>query len=652
MVAAQSALAAGLALLAAHYLFGLSEDGSLFDNWVYDGVMLGSAGLCLSRFALVGAERSAWGLIGAALLFWALADVYWTAVVQGPGPDPFPSLADIGYLAFYPLVFAGMALLVRARLPRVPAATWIDGAIAALAMTMLGIELLLDFVLQRADASGLSLAASIAYPLGDILTVSFAAALLVVIRGIPGRSWTLIVLGLATSAFADGVYSYQAYLGSYSPGGWVDLLWPLGAVLLAFAAWQPVRRRAVTVARGWRAVVVPAGFTLLIAIRFALSPLQPVNPLAEIVAAATLVLIVARFVLTMNENQLLVKRIETDPLTGLENRGKLLEDLRAALVARRPQILAIFDLDGFKAYNDSFGHPAGDALLSRLGARLVAAVPGGSAYRIGGDEFCVMLPGGSGEKFVKRAAAALSAHGEGFRVGSSHGSVRLPDEATTAPAALQIADKRMYAQKDSRRLSAGGQAKAVLLRALRERQPDLGRHVGSVSELAAAVGDRLGMDRGELIVLARAAELHDIGKVAIPDAILDKPGPLNDEEWEFMKQHTILGERIASSAPALAQVAQIVRCSHEHFDGGGYPDGLAGDAIPLASRVILACDAYEAMTSERAYAAPLSDEAARAELRRCAGTQFDSLVVDTLLGVLDVDLPTIFASVGSEAQPA
>jgi HD-GYP domain-containing protein (c-di-GMP phosphodiesterase class II) len=161
------------------------------------------------------------------------------------------------------------------------------------------------------------------------------------------------------------------------------------------------------------------------------------------------------------------------------------------------------------------------------------------------------------------------------------------------------------------------------------------------------------MEPGELIVLARAAELHDIGKVAIPDIILDKPGPLTDEEWAFMRQHTIIGERILSSAPALARVAQIVRSSHEHFDGSGYPGGLAGDAIPLSARVILACDAYEAMTSDRPYASALSDGEARAELLRCSGTQFDPHVVETLLGVLDADqVPPIVTSLGVEAQTA
>ena len=183
---AQIGLAAGLVLLAAHSLLGLGESGSFFNNWLYDGLMLGSAGLCLARVVTAGDEWAAWGLIGVALLLWALADIYSTSVLTGTGADPFPSPADAGYLAFYPLVLGGMALLVRARLPKVPAATWLDGAIAALAMSMIGIEVLLDVVLRNTDASGLELVASVAYPLGDILTLSFAAALLVMIRGVPG----------------------------------------------------------------------------------------------------------------------------------------------------------------------------------------------------------------------------------------------------------------------------------------------------------------------------------------------------------------------------------------------------------------------------------------------------------------------------------
>ena len=152
--------------------------------------------------------------------------------------------------------------------------------------------------------------------------------------------------------------------------------------------------------------------------------------------------------------------------------------------------------------------------------------------------------------------------------------------------------------------------------------------------LALAVGRRMGMSAEGLDVLARAAELHDVGKIAIPDAILNKPGPLDEEEWKFMRRHTILGERILMAASALRPVARLVRCSHERFDGGGYPDGLAGEQIPLGARIIFVCDAFDAMTSDRTYSTAIAPAEALAELRRCAGTQFDPRVVEAFAGTL------------------
>ena len=193
----------------------------------------------------------------------------------------------------------------------------------------------------------------------------------------------------------------------------------------------------------------------------------------------------------------------------------------------------------------------------------------------------------------------------------------------------------MYAQKDSQRPVPGGEVEAVLVRILQQRMPGLGMHGRAVARTAALIGDRLELDAGERMALVRAGELHDIGKIAIPDAILDKPGPLTDEEWDFMRQHTILGERILAAAPSLAAVGGIVRASHENWDGSGYPDGLAGEDIPLAARIIFACDAYDAMTSDRSYARQRSHEQAIAELRRCAGSIFDPNVVERLCEVED-----------------
>jgi HD-GYP domain-containing protein (c-di-GMP phosphodiesterase class II) len=170
---------------------------------------------------------------------------------------------------------------------------------------------------------------------------------------------------------------------------------------------------------------------------------------------------------------------------------------------------------------------------------------------------------------------------------------------------------------------------------LNERQPELHQHVRDVGLLATAIGRTYDLDSEQLDELRRAAELHDLGKLAIPDRILDKPGPLSEAEWRLIRQHTLIGERILNAAPALRPVARLVRSSHERWDGGGYPDRLAGRAIPLGSRIIAACDAFDAITSERAYDAARSRNEAVAELRRNAGSQFDPEVVERLCEALE-----------------
>ena len=327
----------------------------------------------------------------------------------------------------------------------------------------------------------------------------------------------------------------------------------------------------------------------------------------------------------------------SDALTQLGNRRRLLLDLDAAIAGGEPTAVAVFDLDGFKAYNDTFGHPAGDALLRRLGEQLAAAVGDrGRAYRMGGDEFCVLAPLATDPAgtVIEEALSGLFEHGEGFTVGASCGEIRIPDEAHSTAEALRLADHRMYARKSASRASAARQSTDVLLRVLAERAPALGEHMEGVAALCEQVAERLGVPPEERPALLHAATLHDVGKAAIPDTILNKPGPLDADEWEFMRRHTIIGERILAAAPALARSAAIVRSCHERFDGGGYPDGLAGEDILLAARIVGACDAYDAMVSDRPYRPAMVSDAALAEVRRCAGTQFDPRVVDALCQVV------------------
>jgi diguanylate cyclase (GGDEF)-like protein len=293
----------------------------------------------------------------------------------------------------------------------------------------------------------------------------------------------------------------------------------------------------------------------------------------------------------------------------------------------------MFDLDGFKQYNDSFGHAAGDALLERVGGRLgIAASALGAAYRLGGDEFCIVARCApeAAEQLLEDATEALTVGGEDWRIGCSQGAVWIPSEAATESQALKLADERMYANKASRS-SASSQITDVLLQVVTEQGACDGDHVNRVSQLAGAVAEALHLAAHEVWRISLAARLHDIGKAAIPRAILDKPRPLDEPERAFIHTHTLIGERIVLAAPALASTAQLIRSSHERIDGGGYPDGLAGDAIPLGSRIIAVCNAFDAMTSERPYRPTRSAGAAIEELERNAGTQFDGAAVGALV---------------------
>jgi HD-GYP domain-containing protein (c-di-GMP phosphodiesterase class II) len=235
--------------------------------------------------------------------------------------------------------------------------------------------------------------------------------------------------------------------------------------------------------------------------------------------------------------------------------------------------------------------------------------------------------------FLEATARALSESGVGFSVTSSFGSVRFPAEVSTPTDVLRLADQRLYVQKRGRSGRSGPQE--MLLQALYERSPGLRDHVGEVLDAATAVGEAFGLSSDQLEELRVAARLHDVGKLAVPDDVLQKPAPLDPDEWAFIKEHTLIGERILGAAPGWRGVGAVVRATHERWDGAGYPDCLAGADIPLASRIIAVCDAFSAMTSHRPYRLPVSQAQALAELRACAGGQFDPDVVAAFCAVIE-----------------
>jgi len=213
--------------------------------------------------------------------------------------------------------------------------------------------------------------------------------------------------------------------------------------------------------------------------------------------------------------------------------------------------------------------------------------------------------------------------------------VLVPSEASELERALQLADERLYADKRTHRVSESRQVRDALVQLIAEQRHELAPNTVHVADLAAATATRLGLSREEVAATRIAAELHDIGKTALPEAILNKPGPLNSEEWAFVRRHTVIGERILAAAPALARIAPMVRASHERPDGEGYPDGLTADAIPIGARIIAVVDAFDAMVSPRPYRAAMSVAEGVAELHRCAGTQFDAIVVAAFVYVIE-----------------
>ncbi len=411
--------------------------------------------------------------------------------------------------------------------------------------------------------------------------------------------------------------------------------------------------------RHWRTITLPLGLGLGCLGLLLYDHFERVNWLAVCLAVAAMAAVMGRLGLTFADNvrMLASSRREalTDALTGLGNRRALMVDLDDVLARDSgAHTLALFDLDGFKNYNDTFGHPAGDSLLARLGSSLsaFATAHGGAAYRIGGDEFCLLCAANDDvDAIIAGAAFALTERGEGFSVGCSFGSILLPAEAASAEAALRTVDQRMYAHKQGGRASAGRQSKDVLRRALIERDPAIESHGAAAATLADGVARRLRLSDAEVETVSLAAELCNVGTVAIPDSILSKPGSLDSAETAFVHRHPIVGERILAVAPSLAGVARLVRSSHERTDGCGYPDGLRGDAIPLGSRIVFACDAYLAMTTDRPHAAGATPSQARAELRRCAGSQFDPAVVQALCDIL-TEPPGPVVSARGSARPS
>jgi two-component system cell cycle response regulator len=610
-------------------------DGRFMDT-LYNGVLLGAALLCALRATARREERLPWALLAIGLALYAGGNIYWSLALADLDEAPYPSIADGLWLSFYPLAYVAIVLLARSRMPRLGVRLWLDGLIAALTVAAVSAAV----VFKAVRVTGGDVPVNLAYPLADMVLFGLVVGIMAAGRKRLDRTWIVLGLGLGVFAICDSIYLYQIAKDTYETGTLLDLGWLAGALIVSLAAWQPARRETAPV-DDVPSIAVPVVLSLGSLGLLVQDHGSSTETLAVVLAAASMLAVICRLAVTHHQSRenLTFSRHQarTDSLTGLGNRLKLLRDLEILRAEDEtpPHLLLLFDLDGFKHYNDSYGHPAGDALLRRLGVQLQGAVAGEAlAYRMGGDEFCVLAQWDADrapDELIELTRGALVSDGEGFRIGASCGYARIPAEGLEASEALRVADRRLYAEKNSGRISALAQSKSVLLRAVGEWDAALSARGQAVAALAAATARELDLDDETIERVAAAGELHDIGKIAIPRPLLTKAGALDADEWEFLRRHTLIGERIVSGAPALVGVAKLIRSSHERWDGRGYPDALAADEIPLGAQIVFISDAFAAMTSERPYAPALSEHAARDELRRGRGGQFSPVVVDAFL---------------------
>jgi diguanylate cyclase (GGDEF)-like protein len=604
--------------------------------------------------------RSAWLLLGASQVIYAAADSTFYIRHYLLGLVDYPSAADPLYLGHYPLVVAALLLLIRRRTPGRDLPSVIDASVLAVVAALLS-WLYLIAPQARSEAPLLVKLTSVAYPVMDLAMMAVALRL---ILGVGRRSPSFYLLtGYLLAIFsADTVYVLQQLNGSYQAGNFLDAIWLTGNLMLGAAALHPTMARLGEPSAVRDQTLGPVRIAALCAAAL----IAPATLLVDRIPGDVTVIALAcgvLFALTIARLSGLVvdqRRLAiTDGLTGLHTRrffeAQLPFETERARRAGGSYAVFIADVDRFKSINDRYGHPAGDRALIEIAARLRGASRAGDVLaRYGGEEFALLVPEATPTELpsiaqrlrdhVASSPIAVSAT-SWIAVTVSVGAACYPRHGDSPAELIAAADRALYAAKaaGSDRVVVGASSPGdeggdpamvdYLCRVADQVDVCLSsyEHSRSISRWAMLLATELGYDASTIRRAALAGRLHDIGKIVIPEAILTKPGPLNDDEWRLMRDHPDYGFRLARTVPGFSTVAHVIRQHHEHYDGSGYPQGLVAHAIRPEARLLTVCDSWAAMLADRPYQAALPVEAARDELRAARGTQFDPDVVDLFL---------------------
>ena len=572
-----------------------------------------------------------------------------------------------------PVTLAGVAAILAAAYSLAldpPSFAELAGLVALLAAATLAEAFPVPIELEGVAAGGVSLTAvfivgaAVLYGAAVAIVISFTALALIQVshhRGGVRLAYNSAVYALAGAA-AGGAATFahqSAGVGSLLVAVLLasSAFYAVNVTLIAAIVGRSASRPALRLlARSLRFTAVP--FSIMASVSLMLIVLWDRSPLLSAALGGPLVA-VALYQRSVHDALNAIRLALTDPLTGLGNHRhfheRLQRDLDRAQVQGTPLSLCLVDVDDFKQINDRYGHPVGDRVLAEVATRLRH---GGEAFRLGGDEFALLLPGrdeadalGVAESVLERVATMSCDHGG--HVTLSAGIATYPHHGLERSELVRIADSALYWSKEhgkSRvrvygpdvvelaelRRAADGRDRAArflaagsLARVIDGRDAYTGVHSAEVGELAARVAARLGLDTDQIELIRLAGSLHDVGKLAIPEEILQKPGPLTEPERAILERHPQIGFRMLDSL-GVDPVADWVLHHHERWDGLGYPHRLRGDDIPLGARILFVADAFDAMTSDRLYRPGLTHAQALGELERCAGSQFDPVVVDAL----------------------